>query len=124
MPNDNAKSATPTVNWVEVLKKRAADQAPPAKLDDPHTAKKPKTIYKPYYVGFRLRLRAMTDKAFGILFENSDDDEPLEWLPRSRVIISNHWRHNGEEYISGKMPEWLADRIGLVADEDDESDDD
>jgi hypothetical protein len=69
----------------------------------------------PAMVKFQLRMKVVTDKAIGVLFEGDDEDDMLEWLPLSEIVIHNEWRHGGERWFSGKMPIWLGRRIGLAS---------
>lgn len=64
---------------------------------------------------FQLRLKVMTEKAVGVQFENDTEDDPIEWLPLSEIVIHNDWKHDGKHWLSGKMPVWLGRKIGLAS---------
>jgi hypothetical protein len=69
----------------------------------------------PKMVPFQLRMVVVTEKAIGVMFEDDDDEDALEWLPLSEIVIHNEWRHGGSKWFSGKMPKWLGQKIGLAS---------
>lgn len=69
----------------------------------------------PKMVRFQLRLKVVTDKAVGVLFEEDDEADEIKWLPFSSIAIHNEWKHGGETWISGKLPVWLGRKIGIAS---------
>lgn len=69
----------------------------------------------PKMVRFQLRMVVVTEKAVGVQFEGDSDDDPIEWLPLSEIVIHNEWKRKGCRWFSGKMPQWLGKKIGLAS---------